>query len=58
LGYFVWKITILRKQIFFFSNFRGGGARAGCASPLIRPWRVSSNSSNDPATKIPINQSS
>ena len=28
LGSFVWKITILRKQIIFFSNFRG--ARPGC----------------------------
>jgi hypothetical protein len=26
-GYFVWKITILRQTIIFFSNFRGGGAR-------------------------------
>jgi hypothetical protein len=23
LGYFVWKITILRQKILFFSNFRG-----------------------------------
>ena len=29
LGYFVWKITILRQKIILFSisNFRGGGAR-------------------------------
>ena len=32
LGYFVGKITILRKKIIFFSNFRGR-ARAGCAPP-------------------------
>jgi hypothetical protein len=32
LGYFVWKITILRQKILFFSNFRG--ARAGCVPPL------------------------
>ena len=32
LGYFVWKITILRPKIIFFSNFRGG------APPWIRPW--------------------
>ena len=29
LGYFVWKITILRKKNYIFSNFRG--ACAGCA---------------------------
>ena len=27
LGYFVWKITILRQKIIFFSNFRGGARR-------------------------------
>ena len=38
LGYFVWKITILRQKIIFFSNFRGGGgARAGCAPPPLDP---------------------
>jgi hypothetical protein len=35
LGYFVWKITILRQKIIFFPIL--GGARAGCA-PWIRPW--------------------
>ena len=36
LGYFVWKITILRQKIIFFSNFRGGARRV---RPLwIRPW--------------------
>ena len=32
-GYFVWKITILRQKIIFFSNFRGGapGAPPGSA---------------------------
>ena len=30
-GYFVWKITILRKTNHIFSNFRGG-------APWIRPW--------------------
>ena len=32
LGYFVWKITILRQKIIFFPIL--GGARAGCAPPL------------------------
>ena len=27
LGYFVWKITILRQKVIFFPNFRGGGGR-------------------------------
>ena len=31
LGYFVRKITILRKKILFFPNL--GGARAGCVPP-------------------------
>ena len=31
LGYFVWKITILRQKIIFFPI--SGGARAGCAPP-------------------------
>ena len=31
LGYFVWKITILRKKSYFFPIL--GGARAGCAPP-------------------------
>jgi hypothetical protein len=32
LGYFVWKIMILRQKIIFCSNFRGGGGvRTGCA---------------------------
>ena len=35
LGYFVWKITILRQKIIFFPIL--GGARTGCA-PWIRPW--------------------
>jgi hypothetical protein len=34
LGYFVWKITILRQKILFFPIL--GGASAGCA-PWIRP---------------------
>ena len=37
LGYFVWKITILRQKIIFFPILGGG---AGCASPWIRPCRV------------------
>ena len=32
LGYFVWKITILRQKINIFSNFRGA------PPPWIRPW--------------------
>jgi hypothetical protein len=36
LGYFVWKITILRqKKSHFFAIW--GGACAGCAAPWIRP---------------------
>ena len=34
LGYFVWKITILRKKIIFFPNFRGGG---GARAPGFAP---------------------
>ena len=39
LGYFVWKITILRQKIIFFSNFRGGGggARRGPPPPESAP---------------------
>ena len=33
LGYFVWKITILRQKIKFFVQFEGGWGRAGCAPP-------------------------
>ena len=35
LGYFVWKITILRQKIIFFPVL--GGARAGCPPPLDPP---------------------
>ena len=35
LGYFVWKITILRQQIIFFPIL--GGARAGCTPPGSAP---------------------
>jgi hypothetical protein len=35
LGYFVWKITILRQKNHIFSNFRGGGA----LPPWIRPCK-------------------
>ena len=38
-GYFVWKITILRQKIIFFSNFRGHATGAP-PPPLIRPWYV------------------
>ena len=45
LRYSVWKITILRQKIIFFSNFRG--ARAGCAPPpWIRPCITCSEESN------------
>jgi hypothetical protein len=37
LGYFVWKITILRQKNHIFSNFRGGTALRR-APPWIRPW--------------------
>ena len=34
LGYFMWKITILRQKNHFFSNFRGGArARAPESAP-------------------------
>ena len=36
LGYFVWKITILRQKIIFFPIL-GGGGRAGYAPLWIRP---------------------
>ena len=35
LGYFVWKITILRKKIIFFPIL--GGTRAGCTPPPPPP---------------------
>jgi hypothetical protein len=41
LGYFVWKITILRKKILFFPIL--GGARAGCPPPWIRPCNCCTN---------------
>jgi hypothetical protein len=36
VGYFVWKITILRQKMLFFPIL-GGGARAGCggAPPAV-----------------------
>jgi hypothetical protein len=37
LGYFVWKITILRQKIIFFPIL-GGGGRTRRAPPWIRPW--------------------
>ena len=37
LGYFVWKITILRQKIIFFLILGGGGPRAGCAPPPLNP---------------------
>jgi hypothetical protein len=46
LRYFVWKITILRQKIIFFSNFRGGARRV--RAPLDPPLPlVSSNSSSN-----------
>jgi hypothetical protein len=39
-GCFVWKITILRQNV-FFSNFRGGGGGGRrVRPPWIRPWWV------------------
>ena len=35
LGYFVWKITILRKKIVFFSNFRGACAPGAPPPPPL-----------------------
>jgi hypothetical protein len=40
LGYFMWKITILRQKNLIFSNFRGGARRGrapGAHPPWIRP---------------------
>ena len=37
LGYFVWKITILRQQILFFSNVRGGGGGRRMPPPGSAP---------------------
>jgi hypothetical protein len=37
LRYFVWKITILRQKIIFFSNFRGGARRVRPPPPLNPP---------------------
>ena len=37
LGYFVWKITILRPKNLFFFNFRGGGRVPGAAPPPPPP---------------------
>ena len=36
-GYFVWKITILRKKNHIFSNFRGGGEARRVRPPLDPP---------------------
>ena len=37
LGYFVWKITILRQKIIFFPNFRGGAAPGAPPPPPPPP---------------------
>jgi hypothetical protein len=37
LRYFVWKITILRQKIIFFSNFRGGARRVRPPPPESAP---------------------
>jgi hypothetical protein len=42
LGYFVWKITILRQNFLFFPIL-GGGGRTGGVPPWIRPCYVQSN---------------
>ena len=44
VGYFVWKITISRQKIIFLPIL--GGARAGCASPWIRPCKKSVQNNN------------
>jgi hypothetical protein len=36
-GYFVWKNTILRQKIIFFSNFRGGGWARPPLNPPLQP---------------------
>jgi hypothetical protein len=43
LGYFVWKITILRQKFLFFPILGGGGGRTGCVPHWIRPCYVQSN---------------
>ena len=45
LGYFLWKITILRQKIIFFSIL--GGARRVRRLPWIRPWLRNNQISND-----------
>ena len=35
LGYFVWKITILRQKIYFFFQFYWGGCRMGPLDPPL-----------------------
>ena len=37
LRYFVWKITILRQKVIFFSNFRGGARRVRPPPPESAP---------------------
>ena len=37
VGYFVWKITILRQTIIFFSNFKGGGRVRPPLDPPLLP---------------------
>ena len=41
LGYFVWKITILRKQIIFFQILGGGGRRVTRRPPGSAPGSLS-----------------
>jgi hypothetical protein len=40
LGYFVWKITILRQKNHIFSNFRGGGAPGAPPPPGSAPGQI------------------
>ena len=41
LGFFVWKITILRQKIIFFSNFRGGAPPGSAPAICHLNWRCS-----------------
>jgi hypothetical protein len=40
LGYFMWKITILRQKNHIFSNFRGGGRARRVRPPLNPPLQL------------------
>jgi hypothetical protein len=43
LGYFVWKITILRQKLLFFQILGGGGDKSRVLWKLIRHWLFTSD---------------